>query len=142
LICETQPALILGDAPTLKRLVWILLDNAIKYSRPDGKISVTLSLFADRVTVHVEDNGIGIAPVDLPFIFERFYRADPSRGLVEGNGLGLAIAQWIAETHSAQLSVQSEPQRGTAFLIEFPRSPGMEVRPADSSTQRMQVIRG
>ncbi len=142
LISGTQPALILGDAPTLKRLVWILLDNAIKYSRPDGKITVTLNLFADRVTVQVEDNGIGIAPVDLPFIFERFYRADPSRGLVEGNGLGLAIAQWIAETHMAQLTVQSQPDRGTAFFIDFPRSVGMDGRLADSSTRSMQVVRG
>jgi signal transduction histidine kinase len=142
LISEAQPAIILGDAPTLKRLVWILLDNAIKYSTPDGKITVTLNLFADRVEVQVEDNGIGIAPVDLPFIFDRFYRADPSRGLVEGNGLGLAIAQWIAETHGAQLSVQSEPERVTAFHVVFPRSEITEGRFADSATRSMQAIRG
>jgi heavy metal sensor kinase len=142
LISETQPALILGDAPTLKRLVWILLDNAIKYSRPQGKITVTLKLFADRVTVQVEDNGIGIAPVDLPLIFDRFYRADPSRGLVEGNGLGLAIARWVAETHSAQLTVQSEPERGTAFHVEFPRSSIVDGRFAESATRNMHVTRG
>jgi heavy metal sensor kinase len=139
LISETQPALILGDAPTLKRLVWILLDNAIKYSRPDGRITVTLKLFADRVTVQVEDNGIGIAPGDLPLIFDRFYRADPSRGLVEGNGLGLAIAQWIAETHSAQLTVESEPERGTAFHVEFPCSSSVDGLLADSATRNTHV---
>jgi heavy metal sensor kinase len=142
LISETQLALILGDAPTLRRLVWILLDNAIKYSRPDGKIRVRLNLVADRVTVQVEDNGIGIAPGDLPLIFDRFYRADPSRGLVEGNGLGLAIAQWIAETHSAQLTVQSEPEGGTAFHVEFPRSSIIEERSADLATRNMQVTLG
>jgi heavy metal sensor kinase len=119
LIANTSSALILGDAPALKRLFWILLDNAIKYSKPNGKITVRLNIFAERATVRVEDDGIGIAPADLPLIFNRFYRADPSRGLVEGNGLGLAIAQWIAETHRAQLTVQSEPGRGSVFHVSF-----------------------
>jgi len=116
----TDAAPILGDAPALKRLVWILLDNAIKYSRPNGTIWVRLKVAAHHVTLDVEDDGIGIAAADLPFIFNRFYRADPSRGLVEGNGLGLAIAQWIAETHGAQLTVESRPERGTVFHVAFP----------------------
>jgi heavy metal sensor kinase len=119
LMANGGPALILGDAAALKRLVWILLDNAVKYSRPNGRIGVRLNVVADQATIHVEDTGIGIAPADLPFIFDRFYRADPSRGLVEGNGLGLAIAQWIAETHGAQLTVQSELERGTIFHLAF-----------------------
>jgi signal transduction histidine kinase len=109
-----------GDAPALKRLVWILLDNALKYSKPSGTISVSLSTIADHAKIVVHDNGIGISPVDLPFVFDRFYRADPSRGIVEGNGLGLAIAKWIAETHQAELSVTSEASSGTSFTILFP----------------------
>lgn len=109
-----------GDASALKRLVWILLDNAFKYSRPSGTISVSLSTVADQAKIVVHDNGIGISPVDLPFVFDRFYRADPSRGIVEGNGLGLAIAKWIAGTHQAEVSVTSEADSGTSFTILFP----------------------
>jgi signal transduction histidine kinase len=122
LVANAGPTLVLGDSSALKRLVWILLDNAVKYTRPNGRIAVRLNVVADQATVHVEDTGIGIAPADLPFIFDRFYRADPSRGLVEGNGLGLAIAQWIAETHGAQITVQSELERGTSFHLVFPCS--------------------
>ena len=110
---------VLGDASALKRLLWILLDNAIKYSRPAGTIVVSMATTTRAARIVVRDNGIGISPVDLPFIFDRFYRADPSRGIVEGNGLGLAIAKWIAETHQAELSVTSDPGQGTAFTILF-----------------------
>jgi heavy metal sensor kinase len=119
--CQGNGSVIVpGDAPALKRLVWILLDNALKYSNPNGTISVSLNTVADQAKIVVHDNGIGISPVDLPFIFDRFYRADPSRGIVEGNGLGLAIAKWIAETHQAELSVTSEAGSGTSFTILFP----------------------
>lgn len=140
LISNSDRAPILGDAPALKRLVWILLDNAIKYSRPNGTITVRLDVVADRAAVQVEDDGIGIAPADLPYIFDRFYRADPSRGLVEGNGLGLAIAQWIAETHRAQLKVQSEPERGTVFHVAFPRSSTWAEPEADSITPGVRQL--
>jgi signal transduction histidine kinase len=124
----TAPTPILGDVSALKRLIWILLDNAIKYARPSGTIIVTLNVTADIAMLRIQDDGIGIAPADLPFIFDRFYRADPSRGVVEGNGLGLAIAQWIADTHQAQITVESVPQQGTVFDIAFPSflaSPGV-----------------
>jgi heavy metal sensor kinase len=112
--------MVLGDASALKRLMWILLDNALKYSTPNGTIAVSLSTVAGQAKVVVHDNGIGISPADLPFVFDRFYRADPSRGIVEGNGLGLAIAKWIAETHQAVLSVTSEQGMGTSFTVLFP----------------------
>ena len=122
LTMSTAPgaATILGDVPMLKRLVWILLDNAIKYSKPDGTITMRLHAAAEQVTLEIQDDGIGIDAADLPFIFDRFYRADPSRGLVDGNGLGLSIARWIAETHEAKLTVQSEPRLGTVCQIAFP----------------------
>jgi len=111
--------MILGDASALKRLIWILLDNAVKYSEPNGTISVSVETLAGQTKVVVHDNGIGISPADLPFVFDRFYRADPSRSIVEGNGLGLAIAKWIAETHQAELSVTSDAKGGTCFNIVF-----------------------
>ena len=81
---------ILGDCSSLRRLLWILLDNALKYTHAPGRIEVALSSTSGQAVVVVRDSGIGIASADLLFIFDRFYRADPSRSGVEGNGLGLA----------------------------------------------------
>ena len=116
---ELSDVIILGDASALKRLIWILLDNALKYSNPNGTISVSFGTVVGQAKIVVHDNGIGISPADLPFVFDRFYRADPSRGIIEGNGLGLAIAKWIAETHQAELSVTSDAGSGTSFTIMF-----------------------
>jgi heavy metal sensor kinase len=112
--------MILGDPTYLKRLLWILLDNAIKYSRIDGMIEVSVQAVDGRASLVVRDEGIGISEAEIPFIFDRFYRADPSRCIVEGSGLGLAIAKWIAETHEARISVSSEEGRGTSFTVVFP----------------------
>jgi signal transduction histidine kinase len=114
---------VLGESSSLRRLLWILLDNAIKYTPLCGRIDVTLRTSALGATVTVRDNGIGIPSADLPHIFDRFYRADPSRGNVEGSGLGLSIAKWIAETYHAQLSVVSNESDGTAFSVIFPSIP-------------------
>jgi len=111
---------VMGDFASLRRLFWILLDNAVKYTPSPGRIEVGLSCCADELVVAVRDNGIGISEEDLPRIFDRFYRADPSRGQVEGNGLGLSIAKWIAEMHRARLSVASVVHSGTTFEIAFP----------------------
>jgi signal transduction histidine kinase len=88
-------ATVLGDYASLHRLLWILLDNAAKYSVPPGLIRMKLAVDGNEAVVTVEDNGIGIPAADLPNIFGRFYRADKSRSQVEGTGLGLSIAQWI-----------------------------------------------
>jgi len=109
-----------GDYLTLRRLVWIMLDNAIKYTPAPGRIDVILSTDQRQATLLVRDSGIGISKADLPFIFDRFYRVDPSRSQVEGSGLGLAIAKWITEMHHADLSVVSEEDQGTTFHIVFP----------------------
>ena len=81
-------ATVLGDYASLHRLFWILLDNAVKYTPASGSIRVKLAVDGNRAIVTVEDNGIGIAAADLPYIFGRFYRADKSRSYVEGAGLG------------------------------------------------------
>jgi heavy metal sensor kinase len=130
LIVKTEHAPILGDYAALKRLVWILLDNAIKYSTPNGHITVITDVNSGLATISVQDDGIGIDATDLPLIFNRFYRADPSRGLVEGNGLGLAIGQWIAESHQARLTVESVLQQGTTFEVAFPCKHSVALREA------------
>lgn len=111
---------VLGDFTMLRRLLWILLDNALKYTHSPGRIDVALSANGNLATVEVRDSGGGIPASDLPHIFDRFYRADPSRSTVEGAGLGLAIAKWIAEMHHAELSVVSEIHKGTVFQLAIP----------------------
>jgi heavy metal sensor kinase len=112
--------MVLGDAPSLRRLLWILLDNALKYTNSPGRIDVSLTAAGARATLCVMDNGVGISRSDLPHIFDRFYRADPSRSQIEGAGLGLSIARWIAETHHAEISVVSQKDEGTTFKVVFP----------------------
>ena len=111
---------VLGDFTTLRRLVWILLDNALKYTPAPGRIDVALSATGKQATVQVRDTGAGISEADLPHIFDRFYRADRSRSQIEGAGLGLAIAKWIAEMHHADLTVASELRKGTVFQLVLP----------------------
>jgi signal transduction histidine kinase len=113
------PVSVPGDFASLRRLLWILLDNALKYTPAAGKIEITLRSAEGRAVLLVHDTGIGIAEKDLPHIFDRFYRADPSRSHVEGSGLGLAIAKWIAEMHQAELTVSSEENLGSTFQVRF-----------------------
>jgi heavy metal sensor kinase len=119
---STSLVKVVGDFSSLRRLLWILLDNALKYTPSPGRIDVALGTVSGRATVTVRDSGIGIAQSDLPHIFDRFYRADPSRSQVEGNGLGLAIAKWIADLHRADLLVDSAQEEGSAFRVVFPRT--------------------
>lgn len=116
----SQPVNVLGDFTTLRRLLWILLDNALKYTQAQGRIDVALNANSHQATVEVRDSGVGISATDLPHIFDRFYRADPSRSNIDGAGLGLAIAKWIAEMHHADLKVASQLQKGTVFQLVLP----------------------
>jgi heavy metal sensor kinase len=116
----TGPAWISGDRAGVRRLVSILLDNAIKYTPAQGRIRIELATVNSRAAVTVRDTGIGIPEDLLPRIFDRFARVDPSRGEVTGAGLGLAIAKWIAGIHGATLSASSREQQGSTFRVEFP----------------------
>jgi heavy metal sensor kinase len=111
---------VLGEEEALSRLFFILLENAVKYTRPEGSIWVTIGGANDHVTVEVHDSGIGIPADDIPYIFNRFFRVDKARSRDEGGfGLGLAIAKSIAEVHRAELSVQSTEGRGSTFRVVF-----------------------
>lgn len=111
--------MVLGDYASLHRLLWILLDNAAKYTPPPGCIRVKLVVGGHQAVVTVEDSGIGISAADLPHIFGRFYRVDKSRSQVEGAGLGLSIALWIAHVHGTSISVESRENQGSVFRIAF-----------------------
>ncbi len=111
------------DASAIRRLMLILIDNAVKYSPEGGRVLVRIDGDEQNVVIRVEDSGIGIAEGDLPYIFDRFYRADKARSRdVGGTGLGLNIAQWIASAHQAQIQVQSTPGKGSVFSVRIPRN--------------------
>jgi signal transduction histidine kinase len=115
-----QSAEIMGDPDALRQLALILLDNAVKYSPNRGPIHVRLEVDGTEVRLVVADSGIGIAPDDLPHIFERFYRADRGRK-AGGTGLGLSIGLWIAEQHHGRIEVTSVLGRGSTFTVRLPR---------------------
>jgi len=110
-----------GDALQLKQALHNLVGNAIKYTPADGRIQVSTEMDKNTVHIHVEDSGYGISPEDLPFIFDRFYRArsEAVKG-IEGNGLGLAIVKSIVEGHGGQVSVESEVGKGSRFSVSLP----------------------
>ena len=108
-----------ANAPALRRLVLALVDNALKYSRPSGKVIVSLTATEELVTIAVRDSGIGIPATDLPHIFQRFYRADKARS-EGGYGLGLSLAATIAQLHGATIDAQSTEGQGSLFTVAFP----------------------
>jgi heavy metal sensor kinase len=111
-----------GDEELLRRLVVNLLDNAIRYTPPGGKVSAALEVEGADVRVRVADNGMGIAPEAALHVFERFYRADKARSREDGGfGLGLAIVKWIAESHNGAVELSSELESGSVFTVTLPR---------------------
>ena len=115
------PAPVWGKRADLKKLIAILLDNAIKYTPEGGRIEMKVAHYSDQSFLEVRDTGIGIAEEDVPHIFERFYRADKGRSRETGGiGLGLSIAQAIAEDHAAHIFVRSQANGGSSFRVLFP----------------------
>jgi signal transduction histidine kinase len=114
---DIEPAVVVSaDEGLAAQLVANLVGNAVKFTPPGGQVSVSLSKSALRVS----DTGPGIAPEDLPHIFERFYQADGSRSQ-EGHGLGLAISRNIAEVHGWRLTAESQPGHGSIFTVTLRR---------------------
>jgi heavy metal sensor kinase len=108
----------------LRRLLLILIDNALKYTPPGGRVIIQGRADQADVTISVADTGPGISPEDLPHVCERFWRADKVRSReAGGTGLGLTIAKQIADLHGARLGVQSEVGHGSVFTISLP-NPG------------------
>ena len=120
-----QPVYVDANDPALRRLLLLLVDNAVKYTPAGGHITVSVALDSSGPTVTVRDTGIGIPDAALPHVFERFYRVDESRNREAGGaGLGLSIAQWIAERHHARLEAESVVGQGSAFRVRFPQTQG------------------
>src|SRR5207249_5164721 len=112
---------IYADPNLFERAVGNLLDNALRFTPKNGSIQIALSEHDGDFEVAVSDNGYGIAPEHLPRVFDRFYRADPSRGS-DGAGLGLALVKSIVDLHSGSATIQSEIGRGTTVRLTFPFS--------------------
>ncbi len=112
-------ARVLADPDRLCELLTILLENAIKYNRQNGLVRLVATTEGRSHRVVVTDTGRGIAPEDLPHVFERFYRSPAARS-EDGTGLGLAIARWIASEHNARIAVESVPDVGSTFTVTLP----------------------
>jgi signal transduction histidine kinase len=116
--------LIRGQMDLLIRLFLNLLDNAIKYSPANGRVTIQAQKQEQGILIAIGDSGPGIAAAHLPHLFERFYRVEGDRARGDnrqsGAGLGLAIAYEIARKHGGKLSVQSEVGQGTTFFVQLP----------------------
>ena len=121
---EAATADVRGSGRDLALMVRNLVDNAVRYTKPGGRVDVELADGADdRVTLKVTDTGVGIPSRDLGRIFERFYRVDRARSReTGGTGLGLAIVKHVAENHGGTVSIESELGRGTCIEVRLPRS--------------------
>src|SRR5262249_42238474 len=119
---EWAGARVMGDAARLQQAVWNLLSNAVKFTGEHGAVEIRLEKIGRHARIAVTDNGIGIAPEFLPFVFDRFRQADGSSARTHGGlGLGLAIVRHIVEMHGGSVNVESEGKgQGTTFMIELP----------------------
>jgi signal transduction histidine kinase len=128
-----------GDRDDLRRAVWNLVDNALKYTRA-GKVDLRLRAEDGVAELSVRDTGIGIAESQLDHVFDRFWRAPSVRGMA-GSGLGLAITRWVAQAHEGTISVESVVGHGTTFLLTLPVVAGPPARSRPREGQLLGVSR-
>ncbi|MEO7965681.1 MAG: ATP-binding protein [Gemmatimonadaceae bacterium] len=128
MMADYEEAAVEGNAELLRQLVVILIENAVKFTPTGGRIFVGVTATTSHPTLTVQDSGLGIRADELPHVFERFWRGDPSRRRAEndgattseGAGLGLSIARWIADAHGADISISSTVGSGTRVTVSFP----------------------
>ena len=121
-LLKNDPVKIFGDDTTIRQMLRIFLDNAVKYTPEGGSIKVSSKIDGGKILLSISDSGIGIAPENQKKIFDRFFRID-SEDLVSeanGSGLGLSIAKWIADSHDIKISVASTLGKGTTFTLTVP----------------------
>ena len=116
---EAGPVMMRGDRLKLQRMISNLIDNALKFTPPQGRVTIRLERLETGIRLEVCDTGCGIPPQDLGHIFERFFRSDASRTR-PGNGLGLALVHAIVTAHHGTIQVESTPGEGTVFTVDFP----------------------
>ncbi len=118
---QFEEAPIQGDPTLVRQLIMIVLDNAVKFTDAGGQVHIRVSMREGVPTFSVEDTGIGIKQEELSRVFQRFFRGETARSRTDGAGLGLSIASWIAREHGADISLNSEPGKGTNVVVTFPR---------------------
>ncbi|HEX4948192.1 MAG TPA: ATP-binding protein, partial [Blastocatellia bacterium] len=112
---------VIADRRRLEQILLNLVDNAIKFNKPNGEVIVSTTETPESIAIHVRDTGVGIAPEHLPRVFERFYRVDKARSReLGGTGLGLAIVKHLTRAHGGDAEVQSEVGKGCEFIIKLP----------------------
>jgi signal transduction histidine kinase len=132
---------VIGDPALLEQAVLGLLDNAIKYNRPGGHISVRTIAQNEQAQLEVHDTGIGIAPEHLPHLGERFYRVDKARSReAGGTGLGLSIARGIAVAHHGSLLLSSTPEQGTTVTLAIPLAHGTALERGDTASESIASL--
>ena len=115
---EVEPVELVGDPARIRQLIAILVDNAIRHGPAGQRIVVRLHGLKRGASIEVDDEGPGIAPADLPHVFERFYRGSGAPS--GGTGLGLAIATWIVDRHGGSIRAENLPGRGSRFTVQLP----------------------
>jgi signal transduction histidine kinase len=122
LYIDTNEVILFADVDKISQVLINLISNALKYTPDGGMVKASAKENEASVEISVKDKGIGITPEDLPYIFERFYRADKSRNrLTGGSGIGLTITKTIVEAHKGNMTVKSELGKGTEFIVTLPK---------------------
>lgn len=143
---DSATGVVVGDASRLRQALLVLIDNAVKFSAAGKRVTLRAETSGDELRVHVVDEGVGIAPAELPRIFERFFRGEAARQQ-EGSGLGLAIAQLIVEQHSGRISVRSQVGKGSEFEVRIPlraasaEDAGVRMTAAQKLQRRAEVVK-
>jgi signal transduction histidine kinase len=119
----------------------VLVDNALKYSHAGGEVKLSVTRNDGVISVSVEDFGEGIGETDLPHIFKRFYQADQSRS-AGGHGLGLSLAQSIAQAHGVEIDARSTRGKGSIFRVVFPERDAKTPEPASKMAAKTEALAG
>ncbi len=120
-MARCAPAMVTGDSVRLSQLLYNLIDNAMKYTGRGGRVELSLDVEGKDAVVRVRDTGVGVSEEDIPYLFDRFYRANKARSGDEGGaGLGLSICREIAVSHGGTIEVESRPGHGSTFTARLP----------------------
>lgn len=118
-LSDLEGAFVRGNKDYLQQMLFIFIENAFKYT-PSGSVTLLVNRQDNQIGIRIQDTGIGMNEKEVPYIFERFYRADVSRGVTSGTGLGLSIAKWIIDEHFGSVEVVTKPGEGTSFIVWLP----------------------
>ncbi|HEY7123366.1 MAG TPA: ATP-binding protein [Ktedonobacterales bacterium] len=141
---KSSAAMVIGDPMLLEQALLVVLDNAVKYNRTGGSVTLRTSSSNGQARLEIMDTGIGIPAEHLPHLGERFYRVDKARSRAAGgNGLGLSIAQHVLSLHGGSLTLASTPGQGTLVTFTLPAAKGAPVSPeAQEQTSSSPLLRG